>query len=199
MKKTFQIKKMKNKELSEYIETTKSKIKKTLETYEILINKKLEQITSINDLKKQAFSLNHLYNYSTWINTQMKIEDKVPERIHIIPKRGEIWTCELGQNIGSEENKIRPVIIIQNDTGNEKSPTTIIVPISNRSKKIAVHIELRETDYKLEDGEKNKITGTVLTEQIKVISKARLGRHIATLNNNFMKLLNLKIKNSLEL
>ncbi|EGO88691.1 hypothetical protein CBCST_03881 [Clostridium botulinum C str. Stockholm] len=127
------------------------------------------------------------------------MNENVSRDAKVIPRRGEIWTCELGQNIGSEENKIRPVIIIQNDTGNKNAPTTIIAPISNRPKKIAVHIELRESDYKLENGEKNHITGTVLLEQIKVVSKARLGRHIATLNNEFMDILDSKIKISLNL
>ncbi len=127
------------------------------------------------------------------------MNDNVKNRIRIVPKRGEVWTCELGQNIGSEENKIRPVIVIQNNTGNQNAPTTIVVPISNRPKKIAVHISIRNGDFHLVEGEKMEITGTVLAEQIRVVSKARLGRHVATLNNKFMKLLDSKIKISLDL
>ncbi len=150
-------------------------------------------------MKEKAYALSKLYKYVEWVNDGIEMNNNVKNRIRIVPKRGEVWTCELGQNIGSEENKIRPVIIIQNDTGNQNAPTTIVVPISNRPKKIAVHISIRNGDFELVKGEKMEITGTVLAEQIRIVSKARLGRHVATLSDKFMQLLDSKIKISLDL
>ncbi len=194
------IKNMNNSELEKYIEVTKKTIQGLLEEYINISYDKLAQNEKIEFLKKRAYDIKKIFEYAEWVNNKININDNISERITTIPKRGEIWTCELGKNIGSEENKVRPVIIIQNDTGNEKGPTTIIVPISNRHKKIATHLEIRESDYKLEIGERNKITGTVLCEQLKVVSKARLGRHIATLNTDFMKrFLNPKLKISLDM
>ena len=40
-------------------------------------------------------------------------------------KRGEIYYAELSPVVGSEQGGIRPVLILQNDTGNKHSPTTI--------------------------------------------------------------------------
>lgn len=193
------IRSMTEKELNNYIDETREKINKLMEQYFVENNEKIKNIDEVYDLKEKAFKIKSIFKYVEWVNKKMEMNDDSMERKSTIPKRGEIWTCELGQNIGSEENKIRPVIVIQNNTGNEKGPTTIVVPISNRQKKIKVHIQLRETDYVLVKGEAQKVTGTVLCEQIKVVSKVRLGRHIATLKDEFVKILDIKLKNSLEL
>lgn len=193
------INRMNDEELLNFIESKVESIDDILKEYKLAIKSKIEENSSIDNLKKRAYNIKRIYNYADWVNEQIKMNDNLVKSSKIIPRRGEIWTCELGQNIGSEENKIRPVIIIQNNTGNKNSPTTIIAPISNRPKKIAVHIELRESDYKLEEGERNQVTGTILAEQIKVVSKVRLGRHIATVDEGFMKILDYKLKISLEL
>lgn len=190
---------MNKEELKEFINESIEDIINLVGEYNNIIKDKLNENKETQPIKRKALNIKRIHNYVSWVKEQIKMNDMISKDIKVIPRRGEIWTCELGQNIGSEENKIRPVIIIQNDTGNKNAPTTIIAPISNRPKKIAVHIELRESDYKLEDGEKNHITGTVLAEQIKVVSKARLGRHIATLNKEFMELLDSKLRISLKL
>lgn len=190
---------MTGQELKDYIEETKSSIGNLSKEYMDTIENKINESKNRKELLQQALIIKKIYKYVEWTNEGIKMNDNVPNRSKVIPKRGEIWTCELGQNIGSEENKIRPVIILQNDTGNVNAPTTIVVPISNRPKRIAVHIALRSGDFILVEGEKMEITGTVLAEQIRVVSKARLGRHVATLNDKFMKLLDSKIKISLDL
>ncbi|MDF2881498.1 MAG: PemK family protein [Clostridiaceae bacterium] len=190
---------MSGQELKEYIEETKLSISNLSKEYIDKIENKIHESKNKKEFLQQALMIKKIYKYVEWANEAIKMNDNVPNRSKVIPKRGEIWTCELGQNIGSEENKIRPVIILQNDTGNVNAPTTIVVPISNRPKRIAVHIALRSGDFILVEGEKMEITGTVLAEQIRVVSKARLGRHVATLNDKFMKLLDSKIKISLDL
>nr|WP_243106007.1 type II toxin-antitoxin system PemK/MazF family toxin [Clostridium fermenticellae] len=194
------IRDMNSDQLKKYIVNTKKTIEELLNEYIKLNTKKIEDNKKIHNLKKRAYDLKEIYEYAHWANDKIHISDNSSKSIFRIPKRGEIWTCQLGKNIGSEENKIRPVIVVQNDTGNEKGPTTIVVPISNRPKKIATHIELRDSDYTLVEGEKSKVTGTVLCEQIKVVSKVRLGRHVATLKSDFVEnILNSKLKVSLKL
>ena len=41
-------------------------------------------------------------------------------------KRGEVYFVDLGENIGSEENKIRPVVVIQSNAYNFKSYSQVI-------------------------------------------------------------------------
>lgn len=193
------IRNMNERELKKYITDTREKINMLMEQYLNDYVDKIKDSEKIEDIYEQAIRIKSLFKYVEWVNKKMEMNQQSLGRRNTIPKRGEIWTCELGQNIGSEENKIRPVIIVQNNTGNEKGPTTIIVPISNRQKKIKVHIQLRESDYKLVEGEAQKVTGTVLCEQVKVVSKVRLGRHIATLKDDFVRILDSKLKSSLEL
>ncbi|MDD2432970.1 MAG: type II toxin-antitoxin system PemK/MazF family toxin, partial [Clostridia bacterium] len=47
-------------------------------------------------------------------------------------KRGDIFYAELNPVVGSEQGGTRPVLIVQNDIGNEHSPTTIIAAITSQ-------------------------------------------------------------------
>jgi mRNA-degrading endonuclease toxin of MazEF toxin-antitoxin module len=187
-------------ELERYIKKTENHIKELLKEYSNINENKLINNHHMHDLRKRAYTIKEVYEHVQWANDKIGIINKVGTSLSTKPRRGEIWTCQLGKNIGSEENKIRPAIIVQNNTGNDRGPTTIIVPISNRPKKIATHIEIRKNDYKLVDGEKNIITGTILCEQIRVIAKVRLGRHVATLEDDFLNnILKPKLKLSIDI
>ena len=50
-------------------------------------------------------------------------------------RRGEIYYADLSPVVGSEQGGIRPVLILQNDTGNKHSPTTIVAAITSRKTK----------------------------------------------------------------
>ncbi|MEJ6950324.1 type II toxin-antitoxin system PemK/MazF family toxin [Natronospora cellulosivora (SeqCode)] len=84
-------------------------------------------------------------------------------------KKGEIYYCDLGENIGSEQSKKRPVIILQNDTGNKYSSTTIVAPIINSPKTLPVHIPIKKVMSGLQT------TGVIRLEHIREIAKCRLG------------------------
>ena len=51
-------------------------------------------------------------------------------------KMGELYVADLSGALYSEQGKTRPVIIMQNDTGNLYSPTTIIVPLTSKSENV---------------------------------------------------------------
>ncbi|MBD2306048.1 type II toxin-antitoxin system PemK/MazF family toxin [Chroococcidiopsis sp. FACHB-1243] len=44
-------------------------------------------------------------------------------------KRGEIWWVNLKPVVGSETDKERPCLILQNDIGNQNGATTIVAPL----------------------------------------------------------------------
>lgn len=203
---TKKIKDMSKKELTEFIKNNLVNIDVSLNKFNELfksrsndcLNSTINESILLQDLRNFAYKSKDILEHAEWAYNKQVLNDLIISTRK--PKRGEIWTCQLGKNIGSEENKIRPVIIIQNDTGNEKSTTTIIVPISNRPNKIPTHIPLIKTDYTLVLGETEDITGTVLCEQIRAIENIRLGRHIATLTEPFItKVLNRKLKISIEI
>jgi len=110
-------------------------------------------------------------------------------------KRGEIVLANLEPVIGSEQGRVRPVLIIQNNSSNEFSPTTIVAPITTKiyTKEFPTNVEMDATDSKL----KNK--STILLNQIRTIDKKRLIKKISSLDMQLMKKADLAIKISLNL
>jgi len=45
-------------------------------------------------------------------------------------KRGEIYRVEWSSGRGSEQSRLRPALVIQNDIGSQYSPTTIVAAIT---------------------------------------------------------------------
>lgn len=52
------------------------------------------------------------------------------------PRRGEIWLVNFDPAIGSEIQKTRPALVIQNDIGNRVSPVTIVAAITTTLKRV---------------------------------------------------------------
>lgn len=101
-------------------------------------------------------------------------------------KRGEIYLANLNPTIGSEQGGIRPVLILQNNTGNFYSHTTIIASMTSmfRNKKnIPTHFIVTARDGLVNDS-------IVLLEQIRTISKLRLIKRIGELSIEEMNALN---------
>ena len=92
----------------------------------------------------------------------------------MIVKRGDMFYADLSPVVGSEQGGIRPVLIIQNDTGNKYSPTVIAAAITSQTgkNKLPTHIEIGSNDNGL------KSDSVVLTEQIRTIDKSRLKEKI---------------------
>ena len=66
-------------------------------------------------------------------------------------KRGDIYYADLSPVVGSEQGGVRPVLIVQNDTGNRYSPTVIAAAITSQTgkAKLPTHIELTAQKYGL--------------------------------------------------
>ena len=92
----------------------------------------------------------------------------------MVIKRGDMFYADLSPVVGSEQGGIRPVLIIQNDTGNKYSPTVIAAAITSQTgkAKLPTHIEISSSDNGL------KSDSVVLTEQIRTIDKSRLKEKI---------------------
>lgn len=98
-------------------------------------------------------------------------------------KRGEIYFAQLNPVVGSEQGGIRPVLVVQNDIGNQYSPTTIILAITSQinKAKLPTHVELKAKTYGMERD------SVVLAEQVRTIDKARLKQRLAVLNEETMQ------------
>lgn len=90
-----------------------------------------------------------------------------------------MFYADLSPVIGSEQGGIRPVLIIQNDTGNKYSPTVIAAAITSQinKNKLPTHIEIPSEEYGL------KADSVILTEQIRTIDKSRLKEKIGHIDD----------------
>ncbi len=96
---------------------------------------------------------------------------------------------------GSEQTGRRPVLIIQNDIGNELAPTTIIAPITTKS-----FSKVYPTNVNFPKGTGGlKSDSTVLLSQIRTVDKTRLEERIGFLSGDYLEKVNRAIKISLGL
>lgn len=97
-------------------------------------------------------------------------------------RRGDIFYADLSPVVGSEQGGTRPVLIVQNDTGNKHSPTVIAAAITSQTgkAKLPTHIMLPGNDVGLTKD------SVVLLEQIRTIDKKRLREHMGSLNEKLM-------------
>lgn len=97
-------------------------------------------------------------------------------------RRGDIFYADLSPVVGSEQGGVRPVLIVQNDTGNKHSPTVIAAAITSQTgkAKLPTHIELAAREYGLP---KNSV---VLLEQIRTLDKKRLREYMGRLDGGLM-------------
>jgi mRNA interferase MazF len=110
-------------------------------------------------------------------------------------KRGDIVLVDLDPVKGSEQGKTRPAVVIQNDIGNEYSPTTIVAPITSKvfSQDYPTNVFLSKGTTKLPKD------STIMTNQIRTIDKSRIIKRIDTLDYSTQTHLNSAIKVSLAL
>jgi len=110
-------------------------------------------------------------------------------------RRGDIYYAELNPVIGSEQGGTRPVLIIQNDIGNQYSPTTVVAAITSQIQKakLPTHVEI---DSKKGGLERDSV---ILLEQIRTIDKSRLKQKVAFLEDDIMQKVNHGLEISLGL
>ncbi len=110
-------------------------------------------------------------------------------------KRGDVFYTNLeavDQAVGSEQSGCRPAVVIQNDVGNEHSPTTIVAFITTRKKRnLPTHVRLHNNAL--------FFPSVALLEQIRTVSKERLTRYIGTLSRRDMRRIDRAIMISLAL
>ena len=109
------------------------------------------------------------------------------------PKRGEVWLVNWNPGRGSEQTGIRPALIIQNDIGNEKAPTTIIAAISSSKKLYPMNVLIEPPEGGLDR------PSIVKTSQILTVSKQRLEKQLGNPSDTKMKEVDHALKLSLSI
>ena len=104
----------------------------------------------------------------------------------MVIKRGDMFYADLSPVIGSEQGGIRPVLVIQNDTGNKYSPTVIVSAITSQlnKNKLPTHIELGMNTTGLAKD------SVILCEQVRTVDKRRLKEKITYVTDDKMNEIN---------
>jgi mRNA interferase MazF len=142
-----------------------------------------------------------------WLTVKMYLQEKYENNNfrNWFTNRGDVYTCHFGENIGDEKCGIgRPVLIVSSDMSNKKSGNVIVVTLSKNIKwtdatktklKYDTHYVLYKKDYPALDYD-----SCVQCEDIKVISKARLGKHICSVKKDpDMKSIRKRLKSALQI
>lgn len=113
----------------------------------------------------------------------------------MVIRRGDIYYADLRPVVGSEQGGIRPVLVIQNDTGNRHSPTVIVAAITSKMTKAKLpnHVKI--------DCDKCNIIkdSIILLEQLRTIDKKRLKDKVCHLDSEMLKIVDKALLISLEL
>ena len=127
-------------------------------------------------------SQNWLFPVSMKISYKMKI------------KRGQLKIISFYPSRGSEQQGIRPALIIQNDVGNNISPNTIVLAVSSKSKNPLL-------DILINPSKENKLTmdSYIKCDQILTVSKKRLMEDLGKISKDELTMVDKAIKISLDL
>ena len=115
-------------------------------------------------------------------------------KLHPAVHRGDVFYADMGVNVGSEQNGMRPVLVLQNDVGNEHSPTIIVAVLTSKVKKMYMptHVYIGARFGLTEES-------VVLTEQLSTIDRRRLRGYVGSIDRPTMKKVEQAIQISLGL
>ena len=108
------------------------------------------------------------------------------------PRRGEVWLVNFHPGRGSEQQGVRPALIIQNNVGNQYAATTIVAAITSTIKIYPVTVPLKKGEGGL------KQTSVINLAQILTIDKTRLQRKLGALRTETLDQVNTSIRISLD-
>lgn len=109
-------------------------------------------------------------------------------------QRGDVFSVDFEPVRGSEQGKLQPALVIQNDIGNRYSPTVIVAAITSRGRsRFDVNVPIKAPEGGLTSD------SVVLLNQIRTVDKSRLGRYWGRVSAQTMEQVNEAIKISLGL
>ncbi len=110
--------------------------------------------------------------------------------------RGDVVKVRLNPTEGSEtRGTARPCVVVQNDVGNQNSPNTIVIPVTDARGRRAYPFQVF---IEADDGGLTK-DSIALGEQIRVIDKKRIIEKMGTLREKTIEEMDIALCNSLDL
>ena len=136
--------------------------------------------------------------FISWMNTKSYLNTIAQSAAKRFVKRGQVYWCHFGLNIGSEMSKRtpRPAIIVSNFSTNKNSANVVVVPVTHNQSTLPYLVPIMP----IKDATgKIILDGQADTADIICVSKARLGDLITTLSGAQMKDVDKSIAISLDL
>ena len=107
--------------------------------------------------------------------------------------RGEIYFANLNPAVGSEQDGVRPVLVVQNNIGNTYSPTIIVAPLTSSKKAfLPTHVRIAKTGALIANS-------IALCEQLRTLDRKRLDGYIGKIKETEQKAVDHALAISLEL
>lgn len=131
-----------------------------------------------------------------WLATKLYLDTNSAKARSRTVKRGEVYECNFGCGIGSEMQKKRPAIIIQNDVGDNNSGNTIVVPITHSNSTLSCIANIITQTASNGD---TIIDGQANASNMMCVSKSRIGKYICKLSSKDMKEVDIAIARTLSL
>ena len=132
-----------------------------------------------------TIEMNQVQRMLEWLKTKLYLNTLSEKAKSRKVKRGQVYRCNFGCGVGSEMQKERPAIIIQNNVGNDNSGNTIVVPITHNTSSLPCMANITP---KIDTDGNIILDGQANASNIMCVSKARLGDYICTLSRTDMKL-----------
>lgn len=99
--------------------------------------------------------------------------------------RGEVYYADLDPVTGHEQGGIRPVLVIQNDTGNYHSPTIIVIAVTRRTFK-----KPKQPTHVVLDDAQGLAPSLFMSEVVRTIDKRRVQSYVGRLTKEQMRRVN---------
>ncbi len=111
-------------------------------------------------------------------------------------QRGDVYRADLNPTQGSEQDGVRPVLIVSRDAINKSSPVVVIVPFTdaaNKTKTYPSHVRFKAGTAGL------TMDSVAICEQVRAINKTRLRASLGSLSRIEMTSIEAALKIALDL
>lgn len=154
-----------------------------------------------------SMTYNKYENLFRWTAHKLRLQDKFLKNNQQKLKcpRGAIYACYFGENIGYEKSRLeaRPCVVISTNRINYNNSNIVVIPLTkeikyknNSSKELKYewHYVLLKTKY-------NKLNydSAIQCEDIRCVSKARLGKYICSIDQDDLNEIKKRLKKALQI
>lgn len=140
--------------------------------------------------------LEHIQKMLDWLKTKLYLDSIAQNARTRTIKRGQVYRCNFGCGIGSEMQKERPALIIQNNVAISRSGNTIVIPIIHDNSTLPCVASITP---QIDSMGTTILDDQAITSNIMCVSKARLKDYICSLPMTDMKKIDKAIAKTVDL